>query len=208
MQLSGVGRSESARPARRLAFGLVAALVVVGAAALAGSVVGKQDPAAAAAAGVKSEPTMAYRMWVDGIDPGTSDGGMDLSSFSWGETLPVSSTGGGGGATGRVDMTDLTVTKEMDKASTHFMEFCANGRHIKDVRVQIELIDSKGSKTHYMSIELENVIITSYSVGGSAGEPLPTETISLNFEKVTWKYTGDGSSGDDMFSWDLSTNQS
>ena len=61
-----------------------------------------------------------------------------------------------------------------------------------------------------MIIEMEKVMITSYSTGGSGGEDSLTENITLNFAKVYVKYVPqkeDGTGDAEIeFKFDISKN--
>ena len=47
----------------------------------------------------------------------------------------------------------------------------------------------KQDGTSYLKIVLQNTLITSYSVSGHGGDPQarPTESLSLNFTKITYE---------------------
>jgi type VI secretion system secreted protein Hcp len=59
----------------------------------------------------------------------------------------------------------------------------------------------------YQKIVLSDVIISSLSTGGSVGQSLLTENISLNFAKVDGSYYKKNSDGsvvvDTRFGWDI-----
>lgn len=75
---------------------------------------------------------------------------------------------------------EILVVKELDRTGPHIAESIATGKVFP--RVSINLC-SGGGNNCYLSYELSNVMVTSYSIGGSANE-VPTEQISLNFEKI------------------------
>ena len=47
----------------------------------------------------------------------------------------------------------------------------------------------------YLRLTLENVLVSSYSTGGSGSKDIPTESISLNFEKIRVAYTSSDTTG-------------
>ena len=63
----------------------------------------------------------------------------------------------------------------------------------------------------YLKITMNDMIITSYSTGGSGGEDRLTENVTLNFAKVKVEYTEqkeDGTEGDKpKFGWNILTNK-
>jgi type VI secretion system Hcp family effector len=128
---------------------------------------------------------------IEGI-PGES---TDDKHKDWIEVMSYSSgvsqmAGGdrstGGAATqGRCDHQDISIVKTLDKASPTLNLFCCQGKHIP--KVVIELCRATGNKEKYMEYKMEDVIISSVSVGGGGGG-LPTESMTFNYGKLTWNY--------------------
>ena len=61
----------------------------------------------------------------------------------------------------------------------------------------------------YLTDHDEEVLVTSYSTGGSGGEERLTENVSLNFAKVKVEYTQQtekGGKGRRQRSWDIAAN--
>jgi type VI secretion system secreted protein Hcp len=80
----------------------------------------------------------------------------------------------------------LHLTKPVDKASPKLMEHCAGGTVLP--LAQLEFMEETPSQVRYFDIRLENVLITSIeNSGGTADRPM--ESLSLNYEKITWTYT-------------------
>ncbi|WP_445427717.1 Hcp family type VI secretion system effector [Alishewanella sp. HL-SH05] len=127
---------------------------------------------------------------IDGIVGETQDaknsGAMDI--LAWSEGLSNSGTthiGGAGGA-GKSNFTDLSFTKYLDSASPALRLLVANGGRVE--KATLIARRAGGSATQYFKIEMKNVIVTSFSAGGSGGEDRLTENVSLNFAEVTWTY--------------------
>lgn len=142
---------------------------------------------------------------IEGI-PGESEtkpDAIDILSYSWGLTQTGSMSGGSGGGTGKVSMQDIHFVKKSDKSSPKLMERCCNGTHfpkaILTLRYQPDPSpEGTPADTQYMQYTLENVLVSSYSMGGassssSSGDPLPVEQLSLNFTKITYDYMRTGS---------------
>jgi type VI secretion system secreted protein Hcp len=118
----------------------------------------------------------------------------------------------GGATSGRVNMGDLMIVKRLDIASPKLAEYCCTGQHIPSVK--LEICRAGGDKLKYMEYKLGQVIISSYSPGGTThgGDEVPLEEISFNFGKIEWTYQqqkratgqagGNASSG-----WDLTLNK-
>jgi type VI secretion system secreted protein Hcp len=151
-----------------------------------------------------------YFLKIDGIEgESTSDkhkGEIDVLSFSWGASQTASSTGAGGGA-GKVQFQDIHFTSNLSKASPKLMLACATGEHIKEVILTGELSGKRGQK--FLEIKLTDVLISSYQSGGSSGD-VPTDSFSLNFAKIEFKYfpvNKDGSLGEPVSSgWNVKEN--
>jgi type VI secretion system secreted protein Hcp len=90
-------------------------------------------------------------------------------------------------------MSDFSVMKVMDKASPNLALACCDGRHIKEVKV--ELCEASGDKHTYAVITMENAIISSFQPSGSTGSDKPAEGLTFNFGKIKWEYTPIGHDG-------------
>ena len=113
---------------------------------------------------------------------------IEVLSFSTGVAQPAagSRSTSGGASGGSCDNQDLVVTKQLDKASPKLAFFCSNGKNIGDV--EISFCHASEDKQEYYFITMNDVIVSSVSTGGGA-DGVPTETVSFNFGKITWKYT-------------------
>lgn len=136
-------------------------------------------------------------------------GEIDVLAWSWGLSQSGSFHQGGGGGAGKANFQDISVTKWIDKSSPILMLYCANGDHF----TKASLVVRKAGKTplEYMKIDMEDVLITSVSTGGSGGEDRLTENVSLNFRKVTVSYKEqlkDGTgAAPKSFEWDIAANK-
>ena len=108
-------------------------------------------------------------------------GWIDVLSYSWGATLPVDRTSGGGTATGRTQSQDFSFVKYPDSASPKLMQKVCNGTHITEAT--LSLVKSGENPQEFMKIKLSDVLISSYQTGGSAGM-LPGEQVSFSFAKI------------------------
>lgn len=135
---------------------------------------------------------------------------IEVHSFSFGATqfVGASPSTAGGRSSERVDISAVTVVKDLDKASPKIFAKCCNGEHIKEVI--IELCRSSGKKQKYMEYKLEDVLVESYSPSGGGG--VPTEAISLNPGKITLTYTATNAEtgkaeGNVTANWDVTNNK-
>jgi len=156
---------------------------------------------------------MAYDAFlkIDGIDGESTDHKhskwIEVLSFSFGVSQETSGSASSGGArTGeRVDLSDFSIVKTVDAASPKLNLHCCNGKHIKSVTV--EVCRATGDKQKYVEYKLDDVLITSVRIGGSAkgGESLPVEEVSFDPGKITFTYTSTdqktGKAGGDISFW-------
>ena len=107
---------------------------------------------------------------------------VDVLSFSWGVSNSGTIDSGSGGGAGKAQFSDFNFIKRLDKASPQLMRACARGEHFPDVTVSLK--DTKG--TTYMTIKFKTVLISSYQTGGSSGDVVPLDSISLNFAEMNF----------------------
>jgi type VI secretion system secreted protein Hcp len=187
-------------------------------AANSGSRVALFATAASAQPGVGISPSQvpidpAYVKF-DGIDGESQDDGhkdwINLLSFSQGQYIPPSSVGAGTAAA-RAVFEEIILTKELDKASPKLAEAVCKGTHFRKVEIHLARPLSGGPTSTYYTCELENAVITSYHIDASTEDPVPTEQLSLNFEKIKVTYIKtdpDGRSEERVeYGWDVRQNQ-
>ena len=133
---------------------------------------------------------------------------IDILQWSFGLENSGSFHTGAGGGSGKSKFHDITITKHIDSASAKLMLYCANGDHFKEATLTVR----KAGKTalEYIVVKMGNVMVTSINTGGSGGDDLLSEQISLNFENFEVKYTPqkeDGQAGKPQeFKWDIGAN--
>ncbi|SON55879.1 type VI secretion system effector, Hcp1 family [Hartmannibacter diazotrophicus] len=134
---------------------------------------------------------------------------IDVLAWSWGLSQAGSFQYGGGGGSGKANFQDLSITKYIDMSSPPIMMNGASGKHFPDAELVVRKAGGK-KPLDYLVVKLTDVIITSYSTGGSGGEDRLTETISLGFAKVKLKYTEQTEAGGEgakpEFAWDIQAN--
>jgi type VI secretion system secreted protein Hcp len=158
-------------------------------------VAGGPTPYAAAAASDSSAPGISYQVTLR-----HGGGAVDLmTALAWNHevTMVAAPPGGGGGGAGKRQHKPLVITKELDKASPILLKACATGQHFPELT--LDAFRTRGGKKEvYLTVTLENVMITSFRTSGegttkpitSTGEE--TEQISFVFEKIVWNYRDQG----------------
>ena len=118
-------------------------------------------------------------------------------------------TGTGGGA-GKVSIQDLSLTKFVDKATPNLMMHCSSGKHVPKVTLTVRKAGGD-AQVEYLIINLEEVLISSLSTGGSGNDDRLIENITLNFAKVTVDYQpqkadGTKEGGPIKYGWNIRSN--
>ena len=98
---------------------------------------------------------------------------------------------------GETTLGDVVCVRELDKSSVKLQEACANGTFYPEVEIHF-CATIKDKQEPYLKYKLSNVIVSSYSFHGTAaGDPIPSEEITLGYTEVEWTYvTLDTQTGD------------
>ena len=112
---------------------------------------------------------------------------IEVLSYNHGvsQMLAGSRSTGGAASGGRCDHQDLSIVKSLDTTTPELNLVCCNGKHYK--KMTLQMCRATEDKDPYMDYIMEDVIISSVSVGGGGGG-LPTESVTFNYGKLTWKY--------------------
>ncbi|WP_179401433.1 Hcp family type VI secretion system effector [Burkholderia guangdongensis] len=134
---------------------------------------------------------------------------IDVLAWSWGMSNSGSAHMGGGAGAGKANVQDLSFTKYVDKATPGLLRSCVTGDHF--TKVELFVRKAGGKPLEYIKVEMDEVIVTSISSGGSGGEDRLTENVTLNFAKFTYTYTPqkpDGSGDTEIpFTYDIAVNK-
>ena len=150
---------------------------------------------------------------LDGVDGESQDhkhkGEIHIESFSFGAHQMGTGHAGGGSGAGKVVITDINVTKLVDKASPKLFLYCANGKHIPSGLLTVR----KAGETpvEYLKIKLTDVLVSSFQDAGH-GNALVPESLTLNFSKIEYAYQEQGADGKPTGSpqtmgWDVKANK-
>lgn len=134
---------------------------------------------------------------------------IDIESWSWGETNSGSHAAGGGGGAGKVTMQDFNFTMRVNKASPKLLLACANGHHLTEALLTCRKAGKEAQE--YLKIKFSDLLVSSFQTGGSSGDVIPMDQISLNFSKIEYEYypqKPDGTLGAKVpIHWDLTKNK-
>jgi type VI secretion system secreted protein Hcp len=121
-------------------------------------------------------------------------GEIDVLAWSWGMSQSGNMHAGGGGGSGKASVQDLSFTKYADTATAPLMMSCSTGEHITTALLTVRKAGG-GGPVEYIKITLEGCIVSSISTGGSGGEDMLTENVTLNFAVVKYEYTSQKADG-------------
>jgi type VI secretion system secreted protein Hcp len=134
---------------------------------------------------------VAIYLELDGIKGSSTDDKfkemIELNSFQWGAGIGVSSPRGGDRTASEPSVSEITTTKVTDKSSELLFKQLLMGEVIKKGKISFTAA-SKGESVAYATLSLEEVIISGFSM--SSGGDFPSESLSLNFTKFDWCFTG------------------
>lgn len=145
---------------------------------------------------------MATNMFIKFEGPG-ADGGstskgheteIDVLSWSHGFVQPTSAvkSAAGSGTVERAHHGQFTFAKHLDPSTDDLLKFCWSGQTVDKITFTAYRSsgDTGGAQmgVPYLKIEMESTIVANISIGGGVGD-IPTESISLDYGKVTYTYT-------------------
>jgi len=129
---------------------------------------------------------------------------IHVLAWSWGLSQSGSTHLSSGGGAGKASFQDISITKYVDKASATLMEYVATGEHI--VKAQLIVRNAGGKPLEYIKIDMKDLIVSSYSTGGSGGEDLLTEQLTLNFAEIKVSYVPQNDDGSGAAAVDFAFN--
>ena len=135
-------------------------------------------------------------------------GDCDVLAWSWGASMSSVSHTSVGAGTGKAIFQDISFAKYIDTATTPLLTALAKGSHLPTV---VLLVRKAGTTpVRYIQMTFSDVLVASYSVGGSGGQDRVTENITLNFGAVKYEYFTQDTKGVEkpggVFSWNVVNN--
>ena len=160
---------------------------------------------------------MASNMFIKFEDPKVegestdSSHEKDIQVLSWSHSFsqPTSPTrsSAGGGTVEQASHSNFTFSKYTDSSTDDLLKLCWQGNQIAKATFYAYRADGDNKPVLYLTIEMEKVIVSNYSVGGGSGD-ISTESVALDYGKVKYTYkrqkSEDGTAdGDQPVSHDL-----
>ncbi|MGC2196276.1 MAG: type VI secretion system tube protein Hcp [Terriglobales bacterium] len=126
------------------------------------------------------EPKSTIAVTVDGLTCNNGQGTIPALTWNFGVTVAASgSTGSGAGAT-KANLSDLNVTRRADGCTPVLFADVVTGRHIS----RVTIVQQDSQKDDIFTVTLQDVIISSYQLGGDQSSELPVEQVGFNFAKI------------------------
>lgn len=140
---------------------------------------------------------MAIAIFVkfNGIDGESKDaahkGEVDVLSWSWGMSQSGSMHTGTAG--GKASVNDMMITKMVDKSSPILKLQCFNAKRVDEVKLSAYKMGEE--PLEYVTITMNDVLISGITDSGENGAEGLIENVSLNFAKVKYEYQPQGKDG-------------
>jgi type VI secretion system secreted protein Hcp len=135
---------------------------------------------------------------------------IEVFSFSLGASNPSSVAFGTGSGAGKVDISSMSLQKQVDNASAKLFQFCCSGKHVASGKLTVREAGGDAPVEYYV-LDLTEVFVDSVSWGGAAGGGKPSESVALSFKAIKMTYlpqNADGSKGSKQeASWDIKVNK-
>ena len=128
----------------------------------------------------------------DGVDGDSQDAShtdeIDVLSWSWGGNQTGTMHIGSGGGAGKVNVQDMSIEKFQDKATPNLWQLLCNGKHTGEVKLTARKAGGD-APVEYLVVTMKEVLVASMGTGGSQGDDMPTEQVTLNFAEFKMEYT-------------------
>lgn len=121
-----------------------------------------------------------------------------LRSFQFGVGRGIGSAVGGNRETSTPSVSEITVSKASDQYSAKLLDESLGGTGASVV-IYFTDLSVKGMPVDYLEVDLDNTLLSGFSL--SSGGDRPTESLSLNFTKFTFRLKLDGAN--DVVTYDL-----
>lgn len=123
---------------------------------------------------------------IDGVEGESLDdkhkGEIHILSFSMGASNAASGGTNSGSGVGRALVTDVQITKEIDKSTPNIFINCVSGKHHKTAVISARKAGE--NPQDYLKITLEEVFLSSYNLVAGAHGGNPKEHFTLNFATI------------------------
>src|SRR5215207_7644349 len=120
---------------------------------------------------------------------------IDILSFSFGASNPTTVGKGTGAGASQVNLSSFNIMKMTDLSSTALFLRCAKGEHIPTAIVTLRKAGGT-NPLEYLQYKFTKVYVDNIQwSAASGGDDVPTESLSLAFEKVEIVYSSQADDG-------------
>jgi type VI secretion system secreted protein Hcp len=116
---------------------------------------------------------------------GTHKDSIEVLSWSWGVSNPVSSTGTTGLSAGKDSLSEISFMQMMDKSTPALQLACATGKHYPTATLTAR--KSGGGQVDYLIVKMFEVFVSSLQVSQGEGS-VPAINVSLAYNKMELEY--------------------
>lgn len=139
---------------------------------------------------------------------------IDISSWSFAATQPVSMGSNNAGTTGKVQMSDISITKPVDKSSPKLFLACCSGERIPNAVITGQKATGQGGQKVFYKVAMQDVVVAQVRndyIHEDTTLDTITETVTLNPAKINvsyWTIDNSGTPGSEVKTgWDLQANK-
>jgi type VI secretion system secreted protein Hcp len=87
------------------------------------------------------------------------EGEIAINSWSWGMNQSGTMHVAKGGGAGKVDVHDISLTKQLDKSTPNLMQHCCNGPQFGTATLVCRKASGDGGQIEYIKLEIKSVFI-------------------------------------------------
>ncbi|WP_306716077.1 Hcp family type VI secretion system effector [Burkholderia dolosa] len=135
---------------------------------------------------------------------------IEVLTWDWSASQQSTMHMGSGGGADRCTVDDLTFEHYIDRATPNLLQYCVTGKHIGSAVLVMR--KAGGTPLEYLTITLEDVLVTKVKQVGNVTMRAPREEIRLSFARVRQEYViqnaGGGSAGAVSAAYDIKTGRS
>ncbi|KVN85514.1 Hcp family type VI secretion system effector [Burkholderia ubonensis] len=118
---------------------------------------------------------------------------IEVLTWHWSVSQQSNMHMGSGGGAGRCTVDDLTFEHYIDRATPNLVQYCLTGKHIE--HAVLVMRKAGGAPLEYLTITMEDVLITQVKPVSNANMRVPREEVRLSFARVRQEYVIQNSRG-------------
>ncbi|POP68333.1 Hcp family type VI secretion system effector [Pseudomonas syringae] len=117
---------------------------------------------------------------------------IEITGYNLAATQSISRTASsaGGATTGRIYLSDFSITKLVDAATPKLLAACCSGQHFK--KATLSVYRAGGDKQKYMEVTFENFIVSGFYSGNifdALPSAFPEDVVWFSYSKIKMTYS-------------------